>query len=155
VTVRVTTLKGAEAGRYYTERLPSYYLDGDEPPGRWWGRAADRLGLDGEVDADGFLSLMAGEDPVTGNDLGRRFGEGSVRGYDATFSAPKSVSVLFALGTEDVCDQVVETHERAVEAVLGWIESHAHTRLRRHGQVVTVDAEGIVVGVFGGVESFV
>ncbi len=45
VTVRVTTLKGAGAGRYYTEHLPSYYLDGDEPPGRWWGRGADRLGL--------------------------------------------------------------------------------------------------------------
>ena len=148
MTVRVTTLKGAEAGRYYTERLPSYYLDGDEPPGRWWGRAADRLGLDGEVDADGFLSLMAGLDPATGEHLGRRFGEASVRGYDATFSAPKSVSVLFALGTEGVRGQVVEAHERAVEAVLGWIESSAHTRMRRHGQVVTVDAEGIVVGVF-------
>lgn len=37
VTVRVTTLKGAGAGRYYTEHLPSYYLDGDEPPGRWFG----------------------------------------------------------------------------------------------------------------------
>lgn len=37
VTVRVNSLKGVEAGRYYTERLPSYYLDGEEPPGRWWG----------------------------------------------------------------------------------------------------------------------
>jgi hypothetical protein len=41
VTVRVTTLKGTAAGRYYTEHLPSYYLDGDEPPGRWWGRGAE------------------------------------------------------------------------------------------------------------------
>jgi len=32
--------------------------------------------------------------------------------------------------------------------VLGWVESHAHTRMRVHGQVVTVDAEGIVAGVF-------
>ncbi len=148
MTVRVTTLKGAEAGRYYTEHLPSYYLDGDEPPGRWWGRAAGRLGLDGQVDPESFLALMAGQDPVTGEDLGRLFGEESVRGYDATFSAPKSVSVLFALGTEGVRGQVVEAHERAVESVLGWIESHAHTRMRRHGQVVTVDAEGIMVGVF-------
>ncbi|HUG09061.1 MAG TPA: MobF family relaxase [Acidimicrobiia bacterium] len=148
MTVRVTTLKGMEAGRYYTERLPSYYLDGDEPPGRWWGRAAGRLGLDGEIDSEAFLAVMAGLDPATGEDLGRRYGEGSVRGYDATFSAPKSVSVLFALGDEAIRREVAEAHERAVEAVLGWVESQAHTRMRRHGHIMCVDAEGIVVGVF-------
>ncbi len=148
MTVRVTTLKGAGAGCYYTEHLPSYYLNGDEPPGRWWGRGADQLGLRGEIDADSFLALMAGQDPTSGRDLGRRFGEGSVRGYDATFSAPKSVSVLFGVGEPEIRRQVVEAHDRAVEAVLGWIETHAHTRMRRHGQVMTVDTEGIVVGVF-------
>ena len=79
MTVRVTTLKGASAGRYYTEHLPSYYLDGDEPPGRWWGQGAGLLGLDGDVDAEAFLALMAGRDPATDSDLGRRYGEGSVR----------------------------------------------------------------------------
>lgn len=148
MTVRVTTLKGAGAGRYYTEHLPSYYLNGDEPPGRWWGRGADRLGLHGEMDSDAFLAVLAGHDPATGQDLGRRFGEGSVRGYDATFSAPKSVSVLFGIGDPDMRRQVVEAHESAVQAVLGWIETHAHTRIRRHGHVVCVDAEGIVLGVF-------
>ena len=46
MTVRVTTLKGAAAGRYYTSHLPSYYLDGDEPPGQWWeatGQQAARI----------------------------------------------------------------------------------------------------------------
>lgn len=148
MTVRVTTLKGTGAGRYYTEHLPSYYLNGDEPPGSWWGRGADRLGLQGVVDSDGFLEVMAGHHPATGEDLGRRFGEGSVRGYDATFSAPKSVSVLFGLGDEEVRSQVVEAHEGAVRAVLGWIEAHAHTRMRHHGHIMCVDAEGIVVGVF-------
>lgn len=146
--MRVTTLKGVDAGRYYTDRLPSYYLNGEEPPGRWWGQGADRLGLEGEINARAFLAVMAGKYPSTGKHLGRRFGEGSVRGYDATFSAPKSVSVLFALGDEDVREQVVDAHERAVGAVLSWIESHAHTRMRVHGQVVAVDAEGIVVGMF-------
>jgi conjugative relaxase-like TrwC/TraI family protein len=148
VTVRVTTLKGTAAGRYYTEHLPSYYLDGDEPPGRWWGRGAALLGLSGCVEAEGFLAVMAGLDPATGGDLGRRFGEGSVRGYDATFSAPKSVSVLFGVGDSEVRRQVVEAHEDAVTAVLGWVEDHAHTRMRRSHHVVTVDADGIVVGVF-------
>jgi hypothetical protein len=55
---------------------------------------------------------MAGHDPATGRDLGRRYGDESVRGYDATFSAPKSVSVLFALGDDQVRDQVVEAHDQ-------------------------------------------
>jgi conjugative relaxase-like TrwC/TraI family protein len=148
VTVRVTTLKGVEAGRYYTEWLPSYYLDGGEPPGRWSGAAAGDLGLVGDVGSEAFLAVMAGRDPATGTDLGRRYGEGSVRGFDATFSAPKSVSLLWALGDERTQGEVLEAHDQAVDAVLSWIESHAHTRLRRNGHVVCVDAEGIVVGVF-------
>ncbi len=148
MTVRVTTLKGVEAGRYYTDHLPRYYLEGDEPPGRWWGLAAVGLGLTGEVDPNVFLAVMAGQHPVTGGDLGRRFGEGSVRGYDATFSAPKSVSVLFGLGDQPVRDQVVAAHDRAVDAVLSWVQAHAHTRMRHRGQVVCVDAEGIVAALF-------
>jgi len=148
LTVRVNSLKGVDAGRYYTERLPSYYLDGGEPPGRWWGQATDRLGLDGQVDPEAFLAVMAGQDPTTGVDLGRRYGEGSVRGYDATFSAPKSVSVLFAVGDDRVREQVSDAHDRAVESALGWIEDHAHTRLRQHGHMMHVDAGGLVVGLF-------
>jgi conjugative relaxase-like TrwC/TraI family protein len=148
VTVRVTTLKGESAGTYYTEQLPSYYLDGGESPGRWWGRGAERLGLAGRVVDESFLAVMAGQDPATGSDLGRRFGDTSVRGFDATFSAPKSVSVLFGIGDPQFRREVTEAHDRAVDAVLGWVESQAHTRMRRQGHVVCVDAEGIVVGVF-------
>jgi conjugative relaxase-like TrwC/TraI family protein len=104
--------------------------------------------LSGQVDPQAFLAVMAGRDPVSGEVLGRRYGEGSVRGYDATFSAPKSVSVLFAVGDELIREQVVEAHDSAVGAVLGWVEDHAHTRLRQHGHVVHVDAEGLVVGMF-------
>jgi conjugative relaxase-like TrwC/TraI family protein len=148
VTVRVTTLKGAEAGRYYTDRLPGYYLDGDEPPGHWWGRGADLLGLSGDVDADAFHALLAGLHPATGARLGRRFGEGSVRGFDATFSAPKSVSVLFGVGDQNLRTEVTEAHDRAVEAVMGWVQDHAVTRLRHRGHLVAVDAEGVVAAVF-------
>lgn len=148
ITVRVNSLKGPEAGRYYTDRLPSYYLEGEEPPGRWWGIGAGRLGLHDQVDPEAFLAVLAGQDPVSSEDLGRRYGEGSVRGYDATFSAPKSVSILFAVGDDQVREQVIEAHDGAVDAVLGWIEDHAHTRVRRHGHIVHVDAGGLVVGLF-------
>lgn len=136
------------AGRYYTEHLPSYYLDGDEPPGKWWGKAAVRLGLSGDVQSEAFHALIDGKHPVTGAGLGRKIAEDGVRGYDATFSAPKSVSVLFGLGDEDIREQVLEAHDAAVNAVLSWIEDHAHTRRTIHGHIMTVDTQGIVAATF-------
>src|SRR5205807_4074317 len=93
-------------------------------------------------------SLMAGLHPDSGEALGRRYGEGSVRGYDATASAPKSVSVLFALGDDTTRQAVLGAHDTAVAAMVGWIEDHAHTRYRVGGEVMTFDAEGIVAASF-------
>ncbi len=148
MTVRVTTLKGPEAGTYYVEALPSYYLDSGEPPARWRGAGAEALDLVGEVDDDAFLALMTGNHPGTGTLLGRRFGETSVRGFDVTASAPKSVSVLFALGDEHVRGAVLDAHDTAVASMVDWIESHALTRYRIGGEVAMVDAEGIVAASF-------
>ncbi len=89
MTARVTTLKGVDAGAYYIEALPSYYLDADEPPGRCHGRGADMLGLRGEVRDEDFLDVMAGVHPGSGGVLlGRAHGESSVRGFDITANAP-------------------------------------------------------------------
>ncbi|MGI8807700.1 MAG: MobF family relaxase [Acidimicrobiales bacterium] len=148
VTVRVTTLKGADAGLYYVEALPSYYLDAGEPAGHWRGDGALFLGLDGEVDDDAFLNLMAGLDPATGEPLGRPYGENSVRGFDVTASAPKSVSVLFGLGDDATRAAVLDAHDAAVASMVDWIEDHAHTRYRINGQVATLDADGIAAACF-------
>jgi conjugative relaxase-like TrwC/TraI family protein len=148
MTVRVTTLKGPDAGAYYVEALPSYYLDVDEPIGLWQGSGAEELGLAGEIDDAAFLSLMAGNWPGTEESLGRRYGEASVRGFDVTASAPKSVSVMFALGDDDVRSAVLVAHDAAVGAMVDWIESHAHTRFRIDGEVAVVDASGIVASCF-------
>ncbi len=88
MTVRVTTLKGVDAGLYYVEALPSYYLDAGEPAGVWMGKAAEALGLRGEVDDEAFLAVMAGRVPQTGEHLGRRYGEQSVRGFDVPRQRP-------------------------------------------------------------------
>src|SRR4029077_17757390 len=72
----------------------------------------------------------------------------SVRGFDVTCSAPKSVSVMFALGDVDTRREVLAAHDAAVAALAGWIERHAHTRYRIGGQVAVVDAKGIVAATF-------
>ena len=81
-----------------------YYLDPDEPPGRWWGSGCAAVGLDGEVvprAAAGDAGGPSSRPPAA--TLGRRFGDRSARGFDATFSAPKSVSVLWALTPTPGC----------------------------------------------------
>src|SRR5690606_24818761 len=135
-------LKGADAGAYYVDGPGRYYLDGDEPPGRWLGCGADALGLIGEVDDDDFLALMDGRDPLSGELLGTSHHERTVRSFDVTCSAPKSVSVLFAIGDDRVRSEVLEAHDAAVAAAFGWIEDHAHCRYRVDGEVWTVDARG-------------
>jgi conjugative relaxase-like TrwC/TraI family protein len=148
VTARVTTLKGADAGRYYVEALPSYYLDSGEPPGRWHGAGADALGLAGDVVDDAFLRVLAGEHPVTGRRLGTRFCDRSARGFDVTCSAPKSVSLLVALGDDTVRCEALAAHDAAVNSMVDWIEAHAHTRYRVHGQVGVYDADGTIAACF-------
>ena len=149
MTARVTTLKGVEAGAYYVEALPSYYLDADEPPGRWHGQGADLLGLRGQVRDEDFLDIIAGVHPGSrGVLLGRAYGESSVRGFDITANAPKSASVLFAVGDDFVRHEALASHDAAVAAMVRWIETHAHTRFRINGEVAVVDAEGIVAATF-------
>ncbi len=149
MTVRVTTLKGAGAGDYYVEQLPNYYLQSGEPRGIWFGDGATTLALTGDVDDEAFVALMAGMDPTRPDrHLGRSYDDKSVRGFDVTASAPKSVSVLFALGDLETRHQVLAAHDDAVGALAAWIERHAHTRYRIGGEVAVVDAEGIVAAAF-------
>ncbi|HVT78848.1 MAG TPA: MobF family relaxase [Acidimicrobiales bacterium] len=148
VTARTTTLRGAEAGRYYVEGALDYYVDRGEPPGVWRGAGAARLGLSGDINEEEFLNLMAGRDPDGATLLGTAHTDKTVRGFDVTCSAPKSASVLFAVGDDDVRRSVLEGHDAAVTAVVDWIERHAHCRHRIAGQVATVDAQGITAALF-------
>ena len=149
VTVRVTTLRGADAGLYYVEHLPNYYLEPGEPPGVWFGNGAATLGLRDEFDPDAFVAVMAGAHPSDPDRaLGGVYTEKSVRGFDVTCSAPKSVSVLFGLGDEYVRNEVTGAHDAAVGALAEWIEAHAHTRYRVAGEVCVLDADGIIAARF-------
>jgi conjugative relaxase-like TrwC/TraI family protein len=100
------------------------------------------------VDDNDFLSLMDGRDPLSGELLGTSHYERTVRGFDVTCSAPKSVSVLFAIGDDSVRHEVLDAHDAAVAAAFGWIEDYAHCRYRLDGEVWTVDARGLVAAAF-------
>ena len=94
------------------------------------GAGAAALGLEGEVEAEAFGALIGGRDPSSGEVLRSASGRDRVCSLDLTFSAPKSVSVLFAIGDEQTSRSLVEAHEEAVGAALGYLEREA-CRVRR------------------------
>ena len=57
--------------------------------------------------------VLAGEHPASGEPLGRVV-DGRVPGFDLTFSAPKSVSVLFGIGDDELRGAIRDAHDRAV-----------------------------------------
>jgi hypothetical protein len=95
--LRITKLADAE---YLINQvalgIDDYYLGIGEAPGVWQGRLADELGLSGVVNADELRALLLGRRPGTDEALLGGHRERRVAAFDVTFSAPKSVSLLWA-----------------------------------------------------------
>ena len=152
--MRPTAIRGDAAVAYYDSLVADprqlqsgrgvedYYLSTDELPGVWWGAAAAELGLVGESSRENFHALLDGLHPRTGERLGQRLRPDGVRGFDLTFSAPKSVSVLSAVAGGEIERAVIAAHDAAVRAVLGLIEERATTRTGRNG-VYRIDVTGL------------
>src|SRR5262245_46957014 len=137
---------GQEA--YYLEAVAQGiedYYTGGEAPGRWIASGGKALGLVGEVEADDLHAVLSGRDPSTGTRLGQAH---RVPGFDLTFRAPKSVSVLFGLGDAGLSRQVRDAHDHALEAALDWTERHAVWSRRGHGGTAQVRGEGLIAAAF-------
>src|SRR4051794_21729550 len=104
--------------------VEDYYLGAPEAAGEWVGDGGSALGLGGAVDATRLDRVLAGEHPTTGDPLGRAVA-GRVPGFDLTFSAPKSVSVLFGIGDDALRGAIRDAHDQAVLDALGYVEGHA------------------------------
>ncbi len=153
--LRVSTIRASSAGasaKYYTRyltRAPG------EVPGVWSGRQAVGFGVLGKVDRPSLERLLSGHDPVSGAQLGyplvdRLLADGrvvqAVSGFDATISAPKSLSVLWALTGDR---RLLEAHDVAVAAVLEHLERFGSTtRIRRDGGRLHPDTQGLTMAVF-------
>ena len=138
-------------GKARSSELGDYYLkDGErvEAPGRWAG-GAHLFGLDPEVPVTGeqLRTLMAVRRPDTGDEL-RRVGAGgeAVAALDATFSAPKSVSAVWALGSSQLREQIEAAHELAIDRALGYAVKHVEMLRHRGdgGAVLHAKAVGVV-----------
>ena len=151
---RVLTLTALTDAEYLISSvalsIDEYYAGVGESPGVWAGRWAEALGLSGVVEAEELRALVEGRAPGTGEPLLAGNRERSVRAFDMTFSAPKSVSLLWAFATEPVAEVVAAAHREAVAEALAFLEERAAVaRVQAGGVRRRVATEGWAVAGFG------
>ncbi|MBY5161483.1 MobF family relaxase [Salsipaludibacter albus] len=127
--------------------VEEYYFGHGELPGRWLGGGADTLGLSGRVTPEQLRTVLGGRDPADDAPLLAQR-QRTVPGFDLTFRAPKSVSLLYGLGDDDVADQVRQAHDDAIEAAVGYLEREAVWTRRGRGGAERVPTTGAVAAAF-------
>ena len=137
-------LSASQAEIYHREEFANakgnYYSEGESIRGEWHGKLAEQWGLHGEVDQEQFARLANGQHPTSGEQLVRHTtpreyldarGE-TVRpmehraGWDATFSAPKSVSLTALVGGDD---DVRQAHRESVRIAIDELEKYVQARM--------------------------
>jgi conjugative relaxase-like TrwC/TraI family protein len=123
----------------FTNSKDNYYTESGEVKGRWYGTLAEEWNLKGEVTSEQYERLVNGQDPHTGEQLIRSvsareivddFGKEKTTsehraGWDATFSAPKSVSLAALVGDDE---RIRDAHRESVEEALKELEKYLQAR---------------------------
>ena len=137
-------LSAGQAQAYHKEEFANaqgnYYSEGETIRGEWHGKLADEWGLRGDVQEEHFARLANGQHPMTGeqlvryqaareyaNERGETVSTMEHRaGWDATFSAPKSVSLTALVGGDE---KVREAHRESVKVALNELEKYVQARI--------------------------
>lgn len=137
-------LSASQAQTYHAKEFTSaeqnYWRKDDLTQGEWHGKLAATFELSGSVGAKEFARLSNGQDPRTAEQLVQHRAvkeyENADRksvapvehraGWDATFSAPKSVSLTALVGGDD---RVREAHRAAVNTALDELERYTQARI--------------------------
>jgi conjugative relaxase-like TrwC/TraI family protein len=124
----------------FTAKEQNYWSQRGEIAGEWQGRLAERFGLLGAVAAEDFARISQGQHPQTAEQLVRQrasyeYADADGKtiktmehraGWDATFSAPKSVSLTALVGGDD---RVREAHRESVRTALEHLEHYTTARI--------------------------
>jgi conjugative relaxase-like TrwC/TraI family protein len=124
----------------FTAREQNYWSQRGVIAGEWQGQLAAQLGLAGAVSAEDFGKLSQGQHPETGEQLVRQRASYEYQdadgktvktmehraGWDATFSAPKSVSLTALVGGDN---RVREAHREGVTTALEQLEYYTQARI--------------------------
>jgi conjugative relaxase-like TrwC/TraI family protein len=124
----------------FTAKEQNYWSQQGVVAGEWQGRLAAQFGLAGTVSAEDFSKLSQGQHPATGEQLVRQRASYEYKdadgktiktmehraGWDATFSAPKSVSLTALVGGDS---RVRDAHRESVRAALEQLENYTQARI--------------------------
>lgn len=152
----IKKIESAQVAQSYFRQDDYYAEKGDTPgaTGVWFGKGAEALGLSGQVDSTQFKAILDGTLP-NGEQLGTIREKGGEKqhtpGWDLTFSAPKSASILALVAGDE---RLREAHDEAVREALGWVEAHIAGH-RRKGFLGTthVDGDNLTAALFRHVTS--
>jgi conjugative relaxase-like TrwC/TraI family protein len=141
-------------GKTIAPERGDYYLtpNGEvtQAAGRWLTdpQTLERFGVRsvGPADGEDFVSLMEGRHPQSGRWLRRAGADGGRGGgIDSVFSAPKSVSVAWALADPWQREQIENAHANAVEQTIEYMREHVPVVRRRYGgEVVEEPAKDLI-----------
>ncbi len=136
-------LKSAKGAHSYYAKTIEYYVS-DSTATQWLGHGKSYLKLNGAVDLKLFLSLLEGRLP---NGQVLQSPDGKHRpGFDMTFSAPKSVSILAGLG---VADELIQFHDKAAQYAVSKIEAEfAQTRVCINGEIKYQKTDNLLIAAF-------
>ena len=124
---------GGGLGEYYSEhdtRAPVWVCAGDAHKVAGLVGLSDVQRAGGEADPE-VVARWLDDGAAPNGECGRGFGKRSVHGFDLTFCAPKSVSLIRALQGNDVYEKaVVDAHTTAMAEAMKYLAAHAgYTRI--------------------------
>ena len=131
--LRITPSANADVAKQYFGKglvRSDYYIDGQEMPGIWGGKGATLLGLSGQVEQPEYFPLCDNLHPETAEQLPPRQKDARRVGFDFTFSAPKSVSVLYELSGDE---RILDAFRQSVKETMEDAEHEMKTRVRIKG----------------------
>ena len=121
-----------------------------EPPGKWFGKGAAKLGLTGMIHEEPYRRIFRGLHPFTGEPLVQNANMPDRRpGWDGCQSAVKDLSVLTFGASEERRNELLETYADVTEAVVTMIEERfAFSRVGKAAEGCRYARGGLVVGIW-------
>ncbi|NEQ47541.1 MAG: relaxase domain-containing protein [Leptolyngbya sp. SIOISBB] len=131
------SISAIQSKEYYLDiAKDDYYLAGGEPPGKWHGQGAAALALASKIEPEHFRAVIDGFTPDGHGKLVQNAGDAKRQpGWDLTFSAPKTVSVVWSQAGPETRAHIQEAQETATRTALDWLEEESVTRRGKGGHI--------------------